>query len=397
MRTARILFLVFLVFMVGVPVWWYTEAGFDPGTLLVQGGMVLENGKAVPMDLRLKGQRILEMGQLSPIRGEKIVSVSGQLVLPGFVESGHDPKFDSKLAVQSGVTSVVLPDRRAFTEAAEQKSATNVGWVADYFEIENEVLKQSPQAPLTAVALNQGLARQMQLGAIGVYFDLRQGLNPQTEQALNWLAPELKQRNGLLLVRLQGADKSLWDELETVLQIAEKAQVPLHLADLQLSSEKVWNRANHLVARLEKARAAGLNVTFDFNPLLPLQPSDLQTFLEDPRGFISTNWAMAEETLQQTPETVSPPVLGLSQLIVKRSSLAANAFGLKDRGKLEAGAFADLVLLKAGESFDALQSLDKFQQSISQVWVNGELVFKEKVLAPAGKPLYGSPPAHLSE
>ncbi|MCB0404841.1 MAG: hypothetical protein KDD51_08645 [Bdellovibrionales bacterium] len=397
MRTARILFLIFLLVMIGVPIWWYTDTGFDPGTLLIRGGMVLEKGKPVQVDLRLKGERILEMGNLPPIRGEKVVSATGQIVLPGFVESGMDPKFDSKLAVQSGITSVILPDRRAFMAAAEQKSETNAGWVADYFEIENEVLKHSPQEPPNAVALNQSLARQMQLGAIGIYFDLRQGLRPETERSLNWIAPELKQRHGLLWVRLQGGDKSLWDELETVIQIAEKAQVPLHLTDLQLSSDKVWNRANHLVARLEKARAAGLSVSFDFNPLLPLQPSDLQTFLNDANGFISTGWALGDESLVQAPEIVAPPMLALAQLANKRSELAAATFGLKGRGKLEIGAFADLVFLKAGESPEALGALDRLNQSISQVWVNGKVVFDGKVLAPAGRPLYGSPPSNLSE
>ncbi|MEZ4749106.1 MAG: amidohydrolase family protein [Bdellovibrionota bacterium] len=198
-------------------------------------------------------------------------------------------------------------------------------------------------------------------------------------------------------MRLQGGDKSLWDEARNRRTNRRKSSGPLHFTDLQLSSEKVWNRANHLVARLEKGRAAGLNVSFDFNPLLPLQPNDLQTFMNDPSGFISTSWVMDEETLQQEPEAVVPPTLPLSQLVAKRSALAAAAFGLKGRGKLEKGAFADLVLIKPGESMEALRNLDKFQQSISQVWVNGQLAFDGKMHAPAGRPLYGSPPSNLSE
>lgn len=70
-------------------------------------------------------------------------------------------------------------------------------------------------------------------------------------------------------------------------------------------------------------------------------------------------------------------LMTLEQAIHKMTGLAAKNYGLKDRGLLRPGYFADMVLLNEHEVSDRATFDDPIQTSkgIRNVWVNGELVW----------------------
>ncbi len=72
-------------------------------------------------------------------------------------------------------------------------------------------------------------------------------------------------------------------------------------------------------------------------------------------------------------------VLSLEAAVHKMTARAAAGFGLRDRGRLEPGAFADLVLFDPATVLDRATSEDPHALSagISKVWVNGELVYED--------------------
>jgi N-acyl-D-amino-acid deacylase len=71
--------------------------------------------------------------------------------------------------------------------------------------------------------------------------------------------------------------------------------------------------------------------------------------------------------------------LALEQAIRKATALAADHMGLRDRGRLVPGAFADLVLLDPATVLDRATTDDPHALSvgIERVWVNGEMVFED--------------------
>jgi N-acyl-D-amino-acid deacylase len=72
-------------------------------------------------------------------------------------------------------------------------------------------------------------------------------------------------------------------------------------------------------------------------------------------------------------------VLSLEEAIQKMSSLAASHVGLTDRGRIESGAFADLVLLDPETVNDRATTEEPHLTSvgIEKAWVNGRLVYED--------------------
>jgi N-acyl-D-amino-acid deacylase len=72
-------------------------------------------------------------------------------------------------------------------------------------------------------------------------------------------------------------------------------------------------------------------------------------------------------------------VLGLEEAVRKMSSAAAARLGLRDRGLLRAGAYADVVVLDPASIRDVATFEDPHRLSIGvrDVWINGERVLRE--------------------
>jgi N-acyl-D-amino-acid deacylase len=70
-------------------------------------------------------------------------------------------------------------------------------------------------------------------------------------------------------------------------------------------------------------------------------------------------------------------VLRLEEAVRKMTSLAADHLGLKDRGRLVPGAYADLVLFDPAKVIDRATTADPhaLAMGIERVWVNGQTVF----------------------
>ncbi len=70
-------------------------------------------------------------------------------------------------------------------------------------------------------------------------------------------------------------------------------------------------------------------------------------------------------------------VLGLEEAVRKMTSLAADHMGIKDRGRLLPGAYADLVLFDPAKVIDRATTTEPHALSvgIERVWVNGRIVF----------------------
>jgi N-acyl-D-amino-acid deacylase len=70
-------------------------------------------------------------------------------------------------------------------------------------------------------------------------------------------------------------------------------------------------------------------------------------------------------------------VMTLEEAIRKMTSLAADHVGLRDRGVVRPGAFADLVLFDPATVIDraTTQEPQAVSAGIGRVWVNGALVF----------------------
>lgn len=89
-----------------------------------------------------------------------------------------------------------------------------------------------------------------------------------------------------------------------------------------------------------------------------------------PRGFGSYPRVLGRSVRERG-------ALRLEEAVRKMTSLAADHTGLKDRGRLVPGAYADLVLFSPDTVIDRATTSDPHALStgIERVWVNGQTVF----------------------
>jgi len=91
-----------------------------------------------------------------------------------------------------------------------------------------------------------------------------------------------------------------------------------------------------------------------------------------PRGFGTFPRVLARYVRERQ-------VLTLTEAVRKMTSLAAANVGIRDRGVVRAGAYADLVLFDPATVLDRATPTDPraVSQGIARVWVNGREVWRD--------------------
>src|SRR5262245_47419872 len=87
-----------------------------PTTTLIRQALVIDGngGPGVRADVRISGDRIAAVGQLSPAPGEPIADAAGLALAPGFIDThshhdrGLDTMRDALAMVSQGVTTIVV-------------------------------------------------------------------------------------------------------------------------------------------------------------------------------------------------------------------------------------------------------------------------------------------------
>ncbi len=88
--------------------------------LLIKNGTVVTAEKSSRMDVRIKGESIVELGENLPVQGEQVIDAAGKLIFPGFIDphthfdldagdfyTADDFESGSKAAIVGGTTMVL--------------------------------------------------------------------------------------------------------------------------------------------------------------------------------------------------------------------------------------------------------------------------------------------------
>jgi len=288
--------LLLLAGCAGQPAAQDAPGGLAEADTLVFGGLLFDGGEGEGRiaDVAIRGERIVDVGPglRARYRAAREIDATGMVVSPGFIDSHTHP--DTYLRsddpaqrrilpwLYQGVTTIFIgidgfgkPDIAADRARLEaQGIGTNVAAYVGLGPVRTQVLGQDARAPdAQELQTMRGLvAKAMCEGALGLSTGLFYA--PQsfarTDEVVA-LAREAALRGGVYDSHQRDESSytiGLMGSVEEALEIGKRAGLPVHFAHIKALGADVHGQSGDVIARIERARAEGQQVTADQYPWL---------------------------------------------------------------------------------------------------------------------------------
>lgn len=286
----------------------------EPG--LVISNVTLHDGTGAagrPGALRIVGDTIAAVGDVTPNPGDSVVDGGGLALAPGFVDthSHHDwgllERRDALAAVSQGITTIVagqdggqqLPLSAWFDSLRATPAAVNVASYAGHNTLRRQVMGDDfrrPARPAEVDSMAALLRRELGAGALGLSTGLEYDPGIYSDRAeVLALARVAADSGGRYLSHIRSEDRWFWEAIDEILAIGREARLPVQVSHMKLAMTSLWGRADSLLGVLDAARRSGIDVTADVYPYTYWQST--LTVLFPNRDF--DNRAEAEKVLRE--------------------------------------------------------------------------------------------------
>ena len=286
------------------------EQGAGGYDVILRGGWIVD-GSGNPRfagDVAISGDRIAAVGYLASATARETLDVRGMIVAPGFIDmlgqSEGNVLIDNRVLskVTQGVTTEVTGEGGSvapltdllvvddsawmkkygvqedwrdfngyFARLARSNSAVNIATFVGATQIRLAVVgKQDRQATPAELAHMAALVdTAMEQGALGLSTALEYtpAIYAPTEEIIA-LAKAARRHGGVYASHMRNEGGQIDQALDETFRIAREANIPAEIWHLKVSGRRNWGRMPHVLARIDSARAAGLDITADQYPYL---------------------------------------------------------------------------------------------------------------------------------
>lgn len=262
-------------------------AGEKPTSTLIANASIVD-GTGSPARtgaVRIDGDRIVELGELEPKRGETVVDAGGRVLAPGFIDvhSHHEEGLfempDAAPVVSQGITTIVAgqdgsmtyPVRDLFERMEKTPVAINVATFVGHGNLRIDAMGKDDYrrhaTPQEVEKMRQGVADGMAAGALGLATGLEYdpGIYSAGEEVIT-LAGEAAGSGGRYISHVRSEDRDFWAAIDEIVNIGREAKIPVQVTHMKLAMKDWWGQSDRLLAVLDKARAEGIEVTGDIYP-----------------------------------------------------------------------------------------------------------------------------------
>lgn len=239
---------------------------------------------AKKMAVRIQGGKIVAVGNLKPNTGEDLIDGGGKTLTPGFIDThshlqgSFRTKPEAVAALNQGVTTIVagqdgesswIDSLRVFlkkqTIAVNMATYTGQTLLREKVMGENEMHRAATSDEIARMCVL--LREEMKKGSLGLstgleyagaYFSQRDEL-----MALSKIAALYK---GRYMSHIRSEDVAMKEAIEEIIDIGREAKLPVQVSHIKIALKDDWGKADQLIARLEKARKEGIDITADCYP-----------------------------------------------------------------------------------------------------------------------------------
>lgn len=289
----------------------------SPDGFVVTNARVID-GTGAPArtaSVRIRGDSILEVGDLKPQGNEAVIDAGGLVLAPGFIDTHSHADGDLREdttalgAVSQGITTIIggqdggsHPDVGAFLSELEARPVpVNVATYVGHGTIRMRAMGEDFRRVATAAevdSMRRLLRAALDAGALGLSTGLEYdpGIYSSTDEVLA-LAKDVAAAGGRYISHIRSEDYAFWKAIDEIITIGREARLPVQISHAKLAMRDLWGRADSLVRILEAARADGVDITADIYPYLYWQST--LTVLFPKRDFenrASANFALTQTT-----------------------------------------------------------------------------------------------------
>ncbi len=237
-------------------------------------------------DVRIKGSEIALIGNLVAQPNERVIQGEGKYILaPGFIDthSHHDrnlldPKEYSSFLAQ-GITTLIfgqdgsshLPLNKFYEELETKGIPVNAASFIGHNSIRYQVLGNENfqrEATRSEIAkMKKILKSEIKSGALGFSTGLEYdpGIFSSKEEVLQ-LASTAANKDLMYASHIRSEDVKLSEALDEVIEIGRRTKLPVHISHFKVAMKAKWGQSTELLAKLDRARSEGIQVTADVYP-----------------------------------------------------------------------------------------------------------------------------------
>lgn len=260
-----------------------------PYDFVITGAQIVDGTGAAAYagEVAIRGDRIVEVGAAgsrADAAAGRRVDAAGLVLAPGFIDTHSHARRDifdhpgALALVSQGVTTVVegqdggsaFPLAEFFTRLERQPAAVNVASYVGHGTLRRHVMGEDfrrPARPDEIDRMRALLGDELGAGALGLSSGLEYdpGIYAATGEVIS-LARVAAAAGGRYASHIRSEDREFWNAVEEIITIGREAKLPVQLSHTKLAMRSLWGEADRLLARLDRARAEGVEITGDIYP-----------------------------------------------------------------------------------------------------------------------------------